>query len=389
MSAGKKSSSSVSSSSIKRRKIQDTILSCTLKSGRGLFYDSVNDVLRIRGFLSEKDQISLHSLLNSSLVVADNDPMSNPADELDVLQTNWFQVRIDTSISIDRAIEKLVMDTVHEIIEEIKMLPLSRSRRTSIIKRLTFTYNRSLYLRYGSNDSSDGGLNLMRRHRDEWSTNNITVSVGNPVKFTYYDKFTDHPQEVIVSSGDLMSFNGDMISHQVDKLDPMIYSTTYTQPPVWYTFTENKGVFRYTLQFTTEKVRQSERLKHAHKQQKEYKDDSDSSDDESQKSDNLIIELARIRRQFNTIEHLSVLMHDHPMKSKVVKILESIPERIESILTDIVSITPSTVDYVEQQIRECGDALSTSLDCDDALKLRSHMMIKEVITKKRKRDEPL
>lgn len=214
-----------------------------------IVYDQNNDVLIIRNFLSNHEQNILHTMITNSADIAQHYGKDSNSYDLDV-----------KNVPVDQQVQKIIMDKKQLFVDELKKRLNKLSR--SIIKRLTFSYDSIVCVRYENTIKNwkhkkrtyDDDSNLMDIHKDEWSTDNMTVSLGHSAKFTYMDKIDKSNHQIIVKTGDLMSFDGDSMYHSVD--------TYANDAPEWFKYDEDGNIYRYNIQFTKIKPRHSKRLKH-------------------------------------------------------------------------------------------------------------------------------
>lgn len=241
-----------------------------------LVYDQNNDVLIIRNFLSDQEQAMLHGLITNSTHIALHYGKSEDSYELDVAK-----------VPVDQKIQQIVMDKKKLFVDALRSKSTKIFR--AVIKRLTFSYDAVLCVRYENEKkrwkhhprTQSDDVHLMDMHRDSWSTDNMTISLGHPAKFTYIDKTNNSEHQVIVNSGDLMSFDGDSMDHKVDSFAK--------DAPEWFKYDEYSDIYRYNIQFTKHKPRHSKRLKKMdpdEEEKPEHKSNisnpSDSSDDENE-----------------------------------------------------------------------------------------------------------
>lgn len=216
-------------------------------------YDNKNDVLVIREFLNTEQQIWLHKKLIDSTYIAYNDP-----NRTEIISDMKTSITPDMNFDVNKEMEKLFIDNRDIWINNIKNYQnIGKREKIRILKRLTIPYNTMLFVKYDNNISDwkniDRTINddqqLMQRHRDMWSTHNITISIGHSAKFTYYTKSEE--KSIIINSGDLMAFNGDILEHKIE--------THHTKCQKWFEIGETNNIYRYNLQFTYKKKRYNER----------------------------------------------------------------------------------------------------------------------------------
>jgi len=213
-------------------------------------YDSNNDILLIRNFLNTQQQISLHSYLVES---------SKIAMKIGKSFEDGFTINLDPNLNIDSKI-------IHNISTIINshLTSLRKNKNTNIINRLDFEYSDILCVRYPVDSTYDNNKwklkkrkrdkLLMDWHYDEWSSNNITISLGHSALFSYYNINDDGKINTIsINSGDLVSFNGNLVYHKVD-------TNIKIEPPEWFKLLESNNIYRYNLQFTQKDISKKQKI---------------------------------------------------------------------------------------------------------------------------------
>jgi hypothetical protein len=218
----------MSDTETKKRKREIEIDNNNLINTETSDYKKKSDVLHIPNFFNEEEQIILTKLISK------------------------FKPRVEyTSYFLSDVFEKKYNHIINKIVKIIKnKINLIDIDNSNNLKNIINTYDSILSLAYKNNIKEK--KNLMFMHYDEWSTYNLTISLGNSIKFTYIDtKNKFKKKEIIINSGDLVFFNGNITKHMIDS-----YSIEQKK---WFNDIV-PNVYRYNIQFRKENERYSERI---------------------------------------------------------------------------------------------------------------------------------